>query len=99
MNHAFRLVPALIAATLLSGCYVNLASPTPSLTVKLDAQDATREGSSTCTGFLWAFATGDCSLTTAMRNGKITKVHHVDAKTKLILYGAYSEMTMVVHGE
>ena len=99
MKTALRLLPAIAAATLLSGCYVNLTSPTPSLTVKLDAQEAPREGSATCTGFLWAFATGDCSVTTAMRYGKITKVHHVDAKTKVVLYGAYSEMTMVVYGE
>ena len=99
MKSALRLLPALAAAALLSGCYANFTSPTPSLTVKLDAQEAPREGSASCTGFLWAFATGDCSITTAMRNGKITRVHHVDAVTKVVLYGAYAETTMVVHGE
>lgn len=93
------LLPALTASLLLSGCYVNLAGPSPSLTVKLDANAAPKSGEATCTGFLWAFATGDCSVDTAMKRGKIEKVHHVDSKTKVILYGAYSEMTMVVHGE
>lgn len=99
MRIALRLAPALAAAALLSGCYVNLAGPTPSLTVKLDADSAPREGSATCTGLLWVFATGDCSVSTAMQNGHITKVHHVDGKAKVILWGAYSEGTVVVHGE
>lgn len=99
MNALTRLLPALAGAMLLTGCYVNFASPTPNLTVKLDADSATRSGSSTCTGFLWVFGSGDCSVNTAMRNGKVTKVHHVDAQTKIVLWGAYTEVTMTVHGE
>ena len=99
MRKSLRLLPALAAATLLSGCYVNLAAPTPNLTVKLDAEGAGKQGSAVCTGFLWAFASGDCSVTTAMRNGRITKVHHVDSEAKVVLYGAYSELTIKVHGE
>lgn len=99
MRLSFRLLPAIAAATLLSGCYMNFAAPTPNLTVHLNAETATRQGSASCTGFLWAFASGDCSVTTAMRNGKITKVHHVDSNAKIILYGAYTEVTIVAHGE
>ena len=98
MRLSLRLLP-IVAAALLSGCYMNFAAPTPNLTVKLDADGAPRQGSSTCTGFLWWFASGDCSVTTAMRNGKITKVHHVDSNAKIILFGAYSEVTIVAHGE
>ena len=84
---------------LLGGCYVNLAAPTPNLSVKLDADSASRQGSATCTGFLWVFATGDCSVDTAMKNGKVSRVHHVDSQAKVVLWGAYSEMKIVVHGE
>lgn len=94
-----RLAALVLAPVLLSGCYVNLTTPTPNLTVKLDAQDAQRSGSATCNGFLWVFATGDCSVDTAMKNGRITRAHHVDARTKVILWGASSEMTVTVHGE
>lgn len=97
-----KLIPTALAAgmtLLLSGCYVNLATPTPNLTVKLDAQEATKRGEAACTGFLWAFATGDCSVNTAMRKARITRVHHVDTETRVILYGAYSEMNIIVHGE
>ncbi len=93
------LLPAAAGALLLSGCYMNLAHPNGSMAVKLDADSATKQGSSECTGFLWAFATGDCSVDTAMKNGHITKVHHVDGHAFVLLYGLYSTETTVVHGE
>lgn len=99
MSRLLRAAATAIAVFSLSGCYVNLATPTPNLSVKLDAEQATRSGSAACTGFLWVFATGDCSVNTAMKNAKVTKVHHVDAETKVILWGAYSELNLVVHGE
>jgi len=99
MTKTLRLLPAIAAAALLSGCYVNFSAPTPNLTVKLDADSATRQGSSVCTGFLWAFGSGDCSVTAAMRNGKITKVHHVDSNVKVIFWGGYVETTVVAYGE
>jgi hypothetical protein len=43
-------------------------------------------------------ALGDASIETAMKNGGITKVHHVDTKVKNIL-GVYAEYTTVVFGE
>lgn len=42
--------------------------------------------------------TGDCSIETAMKNGNITKIHHVDNKVKNIL-GVYAEYITVVYGE
>lgn len=87
------------ATTLLSGCYANLSAPTPNLSVKMDAQDATKRGSASCTAMLWAFASGDCSVNTAMKNGRITKVHHVDSEAKVVFWGAYAELNIVVHGE
>lgn len=92
-------VATLLSASLLSGCYVNLAIPTPNVSLKLDADQATREGSASCNGFLWVFASGDCSVHTAMKNGRISKAHHVDARGKVILWGASSELTVTVYGE
>jgi hypothetical protein len=42
--------------------------------------------------------TGDCSIETAMKNGNITKIHHVDNKVKNIL-GIYAEYITTVYGE
>ena len=44
------------------------------------------------------YATGDCSLGTAMKNGGITKVHHVDYEVFTIL-GLYSKTKTIVYGE
>lgn len=93
------LLPALAGSLLLSGCYLNLSHPAPNLAIKMEADSALKQGAATCTGFLWVFATGDCSVDTAMKNGRLTKVHHVDGKSKVILWGAYAEGTVVVHGE
>ena len=44
------------------------------------------------------FATGDASITAAMKNGNITKVHHVDSEVFSVL-GVYARYTRVVYGE
>jgi hypothetical protein len=44
------------------------------------------------------FATGDSSISKAMANGGITKIHHVDAKVFSVL-GLYAKYTTVVYGE
>ena len=44
------------------------------------------------------FATGDASIASAMKNGNITKVHHVDNEVFSVL-GLYCRYTTVVYGE
>jgi TRL-like protein family len=44
------------------------------------------------------FATGDSSISKAMANGGITKIHHVDCKVFSVL-GLYAKYTTVVYGE
>ena len=44
------------------------------------------------------FATGDSSISKAMQNGGITKIHHVDSKVFQVL-GVYAKYTTVVYGE
>lgn len=43
-------------------------------------------------------ATGDSSIQAAMKNGGISKIHHVDCKVTSVL-GIYVEYTTVVYGE
>lgn len=90
---------ALAASLLLSGCYMNVVTPTPNLTVRLEANSPARSGTATCTEVLWNFAFGDCSINAALRNGSLSRVHHVDSKTKVIFYGLYSELTITAYGE
>lgn len=44
------------------------------------------------------FATGDCSIDAAMKQGGITKVHHVDCEVFSVL-GLYTKWVTVVYGE
>jgi hypothetical protein len=44
------------------------------------------------------FATGDASISAAMRNGGITQLHHVDHETTSIL-GVYAKYITIVYGE
>ena len=61
------------------------------------AAGSSKKGEAKLTSIL-GVALGDASLETAMKNGGITKVHHVDTKTKNIL-GVYGEYTIIVYGE
>lgn len=56
-----------------------------------------KRGESKCMGVV-LFNTGDASIGTAMRNGGITKVHHVDYSVKNILF-LYNETITIVYGE
>ena len=62
-----------------------------------DASGQSKMGTAKATAIL-GFATGDASISAAMQNGGITKVHHVDSQVKNIL-GIYVEYTTVVYGE
>ncbi len=55
-------------------------------------------GTSSCTSILGIVAQGDASIEAAMRNGGITKIHHVDTHTESIL-GVYAKLTVYVYGE
>jgi hypothetical protein len=59
---------------------------------------STKVGTSECTSILGIVAQGDASIEAAMRNGGITKIHHVDTHTYSIL-GVYAKLTVRVYGE
>ena len=55
-------------------------------------------GTSKAVGFLYLFASGDCSIGAAMRDGEITKVHHVDYDL-MNFFGLFSHVKTIVYGE
>jgi len=61
------------------------------------AATASKRGEAKATSIV-GVALGDCSIEAAMKNGGITKVHHVDTKVKNIV-GVYAEYTTIVFGE
>ncbi len=94
-----RIFMPLLAVLVLSGCYAHFQAPAPELSVPLKGESAEKAGSASCQQILWAFAFGDCSVKTAMANGRIERVHHVDSEVKVILWGVFSEWTVRTWGE
>jgi len=62
-----------------------------------DAATASKTGTAKSQGIL-GVALGDSSIETAMANGGITKVHHVDTHVTNIL-GIYATYETIVYGE
>jgi len=82
-----------------AGLYTNITCPSEDLAVECNAsvgQD--KVGRASATNILGIISTGDYSITAAMQNGKIKKVHHVDTKIENVL-GLFATMTLIVYGE
>ena len=102
------LLTVLIGSMMMSACAVipsNMAIFSP---VAIDAVSPNqafvnnnvkplKRGEATQTGVV-LFSTGDASIEAAMKNGNITKVHHVDYKTTTVLF-LYTKQTTIVYGE
>ena len=95
------------AALILSGCAYN--SPVPGVfftgttfpsgdKVKLDSETVSKQGKSSCYSVFALVAFGDCSINSAMKDGGITKIHHVDSKSSNFLFFMYRYDT-IVYGE
>jgi hypothetical protein len=79
--------------------FMDVSAPSWHLHAPLDAGvQATKTGEATATTILGLIATGDASVDAAMKNGGITKVHHIDIKAHNIL-GIIGKFTLVVYGE
>ena len=104
IKRASVLVSAL-SCTLLVGCSVMAHGPVTALvTVDMKgpvamgaAPGSAKIGRAEAWGII-VYATGDASITAAMKNGGITRVHHVDNETMTIL-GLYAKYTTIVYGE
>jgi hypothetical protein len=101
------LVVALFSVILLASCGHIVQSPAaggiftevkaPLVTGPTTAR-ATKVGTAMAKTVLGLVATGDASIETAMRNGGITRIHHVDYEAKSILF-FYGEFTTIVYGD
>ena len=57
-----------------------------------------KSGEASSTSILGIYASGDCSLAAAVRNGGLKKVEHIDyAYTNII--GIWQKATIIVYGE
>jgi len=99
-----KIIALLIFAALITGC----ATPFPMGCIYTEIKEpiavgdqpiiGQKVGRAMTTSVLGIVATGDASITTAARNGGITKISHVDYEVRNIL-GLIGEYTTVVYGE
>ena len=102
---ARRLTLAVVCVGFFTGCAAVGHAPVTALITLEEkgpvamgtAAGASKVGRAEAWGIL-VFATGDASIRTAMKNGSITRVHHVDHETTS-WFGIYSTYTTIVYGE
>ncbi len=85
---------AMVTAPVNGGIYTDLKAPVSATSNTESAKVGTGE----CTSILGWFATGDCSISAAMKNGNIAKIHHVDYDAMSVLW-LYAKYTIRVYGE
>ena len=80
--------------------YTDVKVPAPRLEVPMNdtLRSPFRQGEATLTSLLGLFTTGDASIRTAMKNGNITKIHHVDYHVTNFL-GIFATFTTQIYGE
>ena len=79
--------------------YTDTQAPSQQLHAPIDASaQPSKVGESSASGILGVVGVGDASLEAAMKNGGITKIHHVDHKVLSILC-LYVKYTTLVYGE
>lgn len=57
-----------------------------------------KKGEASSFSVLGLYASGDCSIATAARNGGLTKIGHVDYKYDNVI-GIWQKATVIVYGE
>ena len=99
-----HLVLTLLCVALLGGCALAHGPVMAPVTIDMKgpvaaapAATSPKVGRAEAWGVL-VFSTGDASISAAMQNGGITKIHHVDHETQNIL-GIWAKYTTIVHGE
>jgi len=103
---SFVLLFAMLVFTIFAGCAAYSVTPVTGALYSdvkapmtaTSAEGSSKVGTATVQSILGLVAVGDASIQTAMKNGGITKVQHVDYYSKSIL-GIYATFTVYVYGE
>ncbi len=85
---------AYAVSPVMGGLYTGVKAPIAATNL----EKSSKTGTAVCKSILGIVALGDCSIDAAMKDGKISKVHHVDHETMSILF-LYATYTTVVSGE
>jgi TRL-like protein family len=99
-----HIILSLVCAAALTGCAVSHGPVTTGLVFDMkgpvavgSATGSTKVGRAEAWGIV-VYGAGDASIAAAMKNGGITRIHHVDNETTNIL-GIYAKYVTIVYGE
>ena len=106
MKRTFAIVLASLLAVGLAGCLSAPFQPpsgvvsvtTAPLSTEGNWEVGSKKGEAFSTSILGLYATGDCSIAAAARNGGLKKIGHVDYKYVNII-GVWQKATVIVYGE
>ena len=102
MKKCITLGAVLSMVGLLSGCATNMPVGSFYTDLKLPVNATTNQGkkigTAECKSIMALFATGDCSIESAKKNGQISKVATIDWEAKSIL-GIYGTYKLIVSGD
>ena len=105
MRKAFVFALIAVFAVSMMGCAMGMAPVSGMLYMDVKGpigatanSGASKMGTAKAVSYLGWVGMGDASIEAAMKNGGITKVHHVDYHTTNIL-GLYAETTVKVYGQ
>ncbi len=106
MNKLLKLLVISSAFVWLGGCalavnpttgvmYNNIRGP---IMATSSDKEPTRVGRASVSSFAGIVSTGDASIQTAMKNGGITEIHHIDYESQN-MFGLMAKFTVVVYGD
>lgn len=106
MKKTFAIVLASLLAVGLAGCLSAPFQPpsgvvsvtTAPLSTEGNWEVGSKRGEAFSTSILGLYATGDCSIAAAARNGGLKKIGHVDYEYVNII-GVWQKATVIVYGE
>ena len=102
----WKTIAIVVGGLMLGGCLsapfqppMGLVSVTKApLSTEGNWEVGSKTGTASSTSVLGLYATGDCSVATAARNGGLKKVTHVDYAYENVI-GIWQKATVIVHGE
>lgn len=78
--------------------YTDATFPITATGTKVEDLSNLRQGKSSALSILFLVETGDASIDAAARNGKITKISHIDVNEKSVFI-FFRKLTVTVYGE
>ncbi|MFN8391109.1 MAG: TRL domain-containing protein [Bdellovibrionota bacterium] len=106
MKSLLRRIRSTLCAAGLSAALLVNASGCAYANIKIPFDDdlnnthlGTKVGKASVRSICWLVAWGDESIAAAAKEGNITTLNHADQEIFIVLWGLYSQHTMIVYGD